>query len=358
MTAGSETSDINQDSLVSARKLIAFVIFSVVVFGLVGLYGRIDQVMSALASIEWYWVLPAMMGLSFLNYVIRYFKWQYYLNRIDVRLSHKDSFAVFLAGFTLTTTPGKIGEAVKGYFIRDIDGSPVAKTVPVVISERVTDLLALVILAMIGFAFGVNTGDQILSVLLLGGAVLAGALVLGTSTFYRIVLSRLTSLGPLKRFQDSCDVIEDTMTRTLAPRPMLLTAAISVPGWFMECIELWLLLAVLAGPSLAMGLPLGSLTLLLVATFIHATASVIGALTFSPGGVGTYELTSVVLIMLLLSVSDTLASAATILIRVVTLWFSVIVGFVSLAIVSRRSNRQRTPVSLKTLPGEALDSED
>jgi uncharacterized protein (TIRG00374 family) len=340
MTAGNEMNADSQDSMISARKVVLFIIFSVVVFALVGLYGRIDEVFEAVASIEWYWVLPSMMGLSFLNYILRYTKWQYYLSRIDVHLKHSDSFSVFLAGFTLTTTPGKIGEAVKGYFIRDMDGTPIAKTVPVVVSERVTDLLALVILAMVGFSLGVNTGDQLLSVILLGAMVLGGAVVLGTRTFYQKILKRLVSIGPMKRFQDSCDVIEDTMTKTLAPKPMLLAVAISVPGWFMECIELWLLLTVLAGPSLTMG----PVTLLLVATFIHATASVIGALTLSPGGVGSYELTSVVLITLLLSAIPeigALAGAATILIRVVTLWFSVVVGFIALGIVTRRTRKRR-----------------
>ncbi|MGQ4912405.1 MAG: lysylphosphatidylglycerol synthase transmembrane domain-containing protein, partial [Candidatus Thorarchaeota archaeon] len=262
-------------------------------------------------------------------------KWQYFLRRIDVNISHSDSFAIFLAGFTLTATPGKIGEAIKGYFIRDINGTPIAKTVPVVISERVTDLLALVILAVFGFALGISAGDELLSVLLLGGAVFGGAIVLGSGTFYNKILTKLTSVGPLKRFQDSCDIIEGTMTRTLSPRPMLLTTAISVPGWFMECLELWLLLTLLAGSSLS------PIILLLSATFVHATASVIGALTFSPGGVGTYEVTSVVLLTVILGVTTPIASAATILIRVVTLWFSVAVGFVALAVVNRRDRKRK-----------------
>ena len=190
MTAGENTSE---SSMISTQKLILFVIFSVVVFAFVGLYGNIDDVVIALTSIDWWIVLPAMMTLSFLNYIIRYVKWQYYLKRIDVNLSHKDSFSVFLAGFTLTTTPGKIGEAVKGFFIRDIDGTPVAKTVPVVVSERVTDLLALVLLAMIGFGIGVNTGDQLLTVLMLGGVVFVAAIVLSQKTFYQKILTRFTS---------------------------------------------------------------------------------------------------------------------------------------------------------------------
>ena len=335
MTNGELKEDTLRRSIINPRNIALFIIFSMIVFILVGVYGDPDDVIHAISSIPWYWVIPTMMAFSFLNYIFRYFKWQYYLRRIGVHLSHVDSFSVFLAGFTLTTTPGKIGEAVKGFFVQEIDGTPIVKTIPIVVSERVTDLLSMVILALVGFSVGVNTGDQMLTVLLLGGAVLVGAFIIGSKTFYRKILSRITSMGPLKRFQDSCDTIEVTMTRTLSPKPMLISTAISTPGWFMECIELWIIFAVLSGEPL-------SLSLLLVATFIHATASIIGALTFSPGGVGTYELTSTLLIGFLLGWSKTLAGAATILIRVVTLWFSVIVGFIALGIVTRRASNRKS----------------
>ena len=332
MTLGEDHSATTGNSFISPKKIAIFIIVSMIVFGLVGVYGDPAQVIQALSSIPWYWVLPAMMALSFLNYIFRYFKWQYFLKNIDVHLSHRDSFSIFLAGFTLTTTPGKIGEAVKGYFVQAIDGTPVVKTIPIIVSERVTDLLAIVILALVGFTLGVNTGDQILTVLILGGAVLGGAILIGSKTFYQKFLSKMTSFGPLKRFHDSVDIIEDTMTKTLSPKPMLTSTAVSIPGWFMECLELWILLAILSGAPL-------SLSLLLIATFIHAAASIIGALTFSPGGVGMYEITSLALIPLLLGVSETIASAATILIRIMTLWFSVIVGFIALSIVTRRASQ-------------------
>ena len=329
---GEEETRTMGSSFINPRNIAIFIIISMIVFGLVGVYGNPVEVMQALSAIPWYWVLPVMMALSFLNYTFRYMKWQYFLKRIDVHLSHRDSFSIFLAGFTLTTTPGKIGEAVKGYFVQAVEGTPVAKTIPIVVSERITDLLAIVILALVGFTLGVNTGDQLLTVLILGGAVLGGAIVIGSKTFYQKFLSKMTSFGPLKRFHESVDIIEDTMTKTLSPKPMLASTAISIPGWFMECLELWILLAILSGQAL-------SLSLLLIATFIHATASIIGALTFSPGGIGMYEFTSIALIGLLVTTSGTVQSAATILIRVMTLWFSVIVGFIAMGIVTRRAGQ-------------------
>ncbi|MFW9890012.1 MAG: lysylphosphatidylglycerol synthase transmembrane domain-containing protein, partial [Candidatus Thorarchaeota archaeon] len=150
-----------QESFVSLRKVLIFVFAGVILYLAILFFREFDEILAALAAIEWWWVLPVMMGLSFLNYILRYIKWQYFLHRIDVNLSHADSFRIFLAGFTLTTSPGKIGEAVKAYFINDMDDTPIAKTVPIVVSERVTDLLAMVLLAMIGLVLGLTGVDQL-----------------------------------------------------------------------------------------------------------------------------------------------------------------------------------------------------
>ncbi|MFX0044349.1 MAG: lysylphosphatidylglycerol synthase transmembrane domain-containing protein [Candidatus Hermodarchaeota archaeon] len=328
---------------VSIPKLVALVLIAMIVYLVFAFISDFERVATAISTIEW-WVLPTMMMLSLLNYVFRYVKWQYYLHRIDVKLSHPDSFGVFLAGFTLTVSPGKIGEAIKGYFINEIDGTPIAKTVPVVVAERITDLLAMVLLAMIGFAIGF-TGDQLITVLILGGIVLAGAIFLGQPRFYNFFLQKVTSFGPLKRFQDSSEMIEDTLAKTLSPRPMVLASAVSIPGWFMECIELWLLLSILAGAGLP-SLTVASLMLLLSATFIHSTASVIGALVFTPGGLVGYEVTAGILIPALVAVSTGIAAAAVILIRFVTLWFSVIIGFVALGVITRRRQTKKSVSNL------------
>ncbi len=334
MTNGEEISTRTGNEFISIRKLIAFVLIGAVVYLAILFYVQIDLVIAAISSLP-YWIIPAMIALSFLNYLIRYVKWQYYLRRIDINLSHADSFSIFLAGFSLTTTPGKMGEAVKGVFISDIDGTPLAKTAPVVVSERATDLIAMIILALAGFSIGFAGGDQLYLIVLLGAAAVVGAIILGRSEFYNGILQKLTSFGPLKRFSDNSNLIADTMTKTMSPKPMAVSTAISVPGWFMECIALWLLLSILSGagfPSLSQA----SLFLLLQATFIHATASAIGAVSFLPGGLIAYEGTAGILIPLLLGFTESQAGVAIIIIRFVTLWFSVIVGFVALAVVERR----------------------
>lgn len=333
-------------SFISLSKLVAMVLIAMVVYLILLYIGQWNEVIDAIARIEW-WVLPAMMALSFLNYIIRYFKWNYYLHRIGVYFSHADSFSIFLAGFTLTVSPGKIGEAIKGYFCYDVDGTPVAKTAPVVVSERVTDLMAMVILAAFSFLFIFSEGNDILLVLAVGGLVILGAFIVTHKAFYNKFLRRMTSFGPLKQFQDSCDIIEDTMVSTLSPKPMFLGVLISIPGWFMECLEFWLLLSMITGAGLPT-LSASSLVLLVQATFIHATASSIGAVAFfAPGGLGAYEVTAPSLITTFGIAAAATAIASTFLIRFVTLWFSVIVGFIALGVVTRRKRIRRRTTSLK-----------
>jgi uncharacterized protein (TIRG00374 family) len=329
MTLGNEIE--SDSSFVSIRKVATLVIIGAAVYLLISFYLGFDTLLANLLLIPW-WTLPLMMGLSLMNYIIRYIKWQYYLNRIGVDLPQNESFFVFLAGFTLTTTPGKIGETIKGVFINEIDGTPIAKTAPVVISERVTDLLAMVLLAMIGFV----TGLDMLYLLAVGGLTITGALILSQSRFYNAILIKLTSIGPMKRFQSSIELVEDSLTKTLSPKPMFVSTAISVPGWFMECMELWLLLSLLTGAGFP-SLTVASLTILLSATFVHAAASAIGALSFLPGGLGGYEAVSIVFLVAL-GFTEGIAGVATILVRLVTLWFSVVVGFIALGVIKAKRN--------------------
>ena len=51
-------------------------------------------------------------------------------------MSTRDSLQVFLAGFALTVTPGKLGEAVKAVLLRASHRIPMARTAPIVIAER------------------------------------------------------------------------------------------------------------------------------------------------------------------------------------------------------------------------------
>ena len=56
----------------------------------------------------------AILGLSLLNYALRFVRWQWYLSRLGHAIPAPQRALIYLAGFALTTTPGKAGEAGRG----------------------------------------------------------------------------------------------------------------------------------------------------------------------------------------------------------------------------------------------------
>ncbi len=80
---------------------------------------------------------------------------------------------------------------------------------------------------------------------------------------------------------------------------------------------------------------LGSDLSLSTALFIYAFSILVGALSFLPGGLGGFEVTMVTL-LILNHVAQPQAVAATVLIRLVTLWFAVALGVIALTMPARK----------------------
>jgi uncharacterized protein (TIRG00374 family) len=93
---------------------------------------------------------------------------------------------------------------------------------------------------------------------------------------------------------------------------------LSVVAWFFECVALGLILE-----GLGVVLPLRA------ATFVYAFASLAGAVSMLPGGLGVAE-GSLTALLAGLGTPLPAAAAATLLVRVATLWFAIAVGVATL----------------------------
>ncbi|MCX7854238.1 MAG: lysylphosphatidylglycerol synthase domain-containing protein, partial [Caldilineales bacterium] len=78
-----------------------------------------------------------------------------------------------------------------------------------------------------------------------------------------------------------------------------------------------------------------------VAVFTLAAATLIGAVSFLPGGLGAADLSLTGLLTRLLSLNPGEAVAATLIIRFFTLWFGVAIGMVAMMVVLRRLHIDR-----------------
>ena len=336
-------------------RFIAGLVFALVVFTALALFADLRELGDALADFDW-WLTVPILGLTLINYGLRFVKWQIYLERIDVRgIPSGRSALTFLSAFSMSITPGKVGEIIKAIYVRRLTGMPVSRVAAVIAAERLTDGLAMLGLAAIGLT-QFSYGRPLLAVAALAGI---GVVVLlrRPALLHRLVglLSRLPIVGAIvTRLSHHLEHFLDASNALYMPRLVAGSVLLGMASWFAECLALYLVLIGLGQSA--------SWHLLLVATFVLSVSSVFGALSFLPGGLGIAEASITAMLILLITdpaFSRGDAAAATILIRFATLWFSVLLGIgavVALQRILRRHSGGPEPASSSTVASGTTSS--
>ena len=140
--------------------ILAFVVTTAIAF-----YADLPRMLTALVNFRWQY-LPLILGLTLFNYICRFFKWQYYLKRLEVSLPWAKSLLIFISGLSMAITPGKVGELLKSYLLKRSTGAPISHTSPVIVAERLSDGIAMLLLATTGLVL-YRFGWEILLFLLL-----------------------------------------------------------------------------------------------------------------------------------------------------------------------------------------------
>jgi uncharacterized protein (TIRG00374 family) len=104
-----------------------------------------DRLMEALRRLGWLGC-AAVLGLSALNYSLRFFRWKIFLSKLGRNLPLGLHFLYYLGGFAFTISPAKAGEAVRSLYLRD-HGVTYAESIAALFAERLLDLFAMVVLA-------------------------------------------------------------------------------------------------------------------------------------------------------------------------------------------------------------------
>jgi uncharacterized membrane protein YbhN (UPF0104 family) len=279
-----------------------------VVLGL-GLYADFGRLGDELGMFRWE-LFPLALALTALNYLLRFWRWQRYLARLEIDVPAWRSFSIFVAGLSMTISPAKLGEVLKSGLLRRSFGVSVRRSAPVVLAERVTDATGVVVLAVAG---GAGSDRWPLLVVALAGVAVVVVVVRGP------FLERFSVLGEAPGA--AAALLE---TRLLAGM-----TALSALSWFCECLAAYVCVR-----GLRVDLSLAD------TIAIFSLGSLAGALSFLPGGLGVAETSMTGLIRVLGDVPKAAAAAATVLIRLATLWFAVAVGLLALAVEERYARAQ------------------
>lgn len=297
------------------KKLIPGLILGVLVMVGLALLGDLRQVQKSLLSFEWR-LYPLVLLLTLGNYGLRFLKWHFYLGQIGVRnLRMRRSLRLFVAGFPLAVTPGKVGEVLKGVWVNQKTGVPVGRAISVVVAERISDGMAVLMLSVAGVIAYPRYWPAFAAVL---AALLAVIVISQIRPLALAILNGMERLPLVNRFAHGLREFYEGSFTLFRPAPTLLAVGLGTISWFGEGIGFYLILR-------GLGLPAG-LHLAATAVFILAFATIIGAVSALPGGLGAAEVSIAGMLTLLAGVEPGLATTATVLIRLATLWFGVGLG--------------------------------
>lgn len=320
------------------RKLLLSLLLGLLVLTALAFAGDAPRVIQALRGFPPA-LLPAILALTLWNYALRFVKWHMYVRRLRIAVTAMDSFGIFLCGLSMAMTPGKAGELLKSVLLRRMVGTPLAISAPIVLAERLTDGLAMMGLALTGVLL-YRTAAVPLAAL----AVVFAAIVMTSqlSVVRARVLPLILNHPRLSRQAESIGHLYQSARALLAPGLLLTAVGIGLISWSGECFAFYLVLT-------GLGFSSGS-TLLIQAAFVLAVSTLIGSATLMPGGLGTAESSSTVLLIAVAHATRADAVAATLLIRLCTLWFGVGVGVTSLFLFRRRFGllgRDRLPARIE-----------
>ena len=306
------------------KKLKQKVIISIVIAGILYLaftiYADFSNVVKAFSKFN-FLLLPILLLLSFFNYFARFLKWDYYLGVVKVKMKKIDSLSTFMSGLIMSVTPAKLGEVLKSVLVKEITGEQISKTAPIILAERITDFLSLLIIAIAGAIIFDYGGDVTFVV---AAFFIFLIFIISNKTIALTIINFFEKIPLIKKYIHNIHSAYESSYQLLKLKPLILMTALSLISWGFECFGYYLIL-------LNFNVDFG----LLWSSFSYSFSTIVGAISMLPGGLGLTE-GSLTFLLVQKKVPVDISVATTFIVRVVTLWFAVLVGIISLSFYQRK----------------------
>ena len=295
------------------RAAIISVVLAIAVYAALAFWSDAERFAAAVRRIGWQ-EGALLLALSLVNYALRCVRWRYFLARLGHPLPWLACAANYVTGFALTTTPGKAGEAIRSLLLKRRFGVPFTDSLAAFVAERFSDVLALILLSALAAAM-LPQGHWIMVAV---AAAVALALWVAASDRRIAVAARWIAAILPRRLAAPLGTLAGQAGQLTRGRALGTGLALSLVAWAAEGYALYLIVAAM-----------GTEATVPAAIGIYSIALLGGALFFLPGGLGGTE--AFMFALLMRSGMDPVAAgAATVISRVTTLWFAVLLGWITL----------------------------
>jgi len=303
-------------------KGIGIIIIIMIVYIGIIFYSDISKISATFFEIRYEFV-GIILSLELISLMLRSYRQKKFLESSGIKLSFLANFKICLIGMAMLVTPGGAGMLIKSHFLKKKFGLSISKTAPTVFAERYHDFLALTTILIFSLIFTFTIEAAI-------SGVIAFVLLI-------IVYIIFTNNKWLKKIEEKIRKIK--FFKNSFPANLEITNSVNslktrnsmISGWLISTI-LWSIdaIAIYFG-FVAFNLEIG----IFEAVQIFFTALMYGTISFLPAGIGVTE---GVFIGLLLSnnLELSIATSLILFIRLTTIWFYTLLGFIALKLTIKR----------------------
>tara|TARA_Y100000741_G_scaffold116894_1_gene87645 strand:- start:1813 stop:2754 length:942 start_codon:yes stop_codon:yes gene_type:complete len=299
------------------KKFFVFLISSIIIYATFLIVSDLNKLSENIVDFKIEF-LPLILSLVSAGWVALYFRWVLLLKNLKYSLPHKENFPIFLSGFALSVTPGKVGELLKSQLLKEKFDLPIKISAPVILIERFYNAIGIIIISIFGILVFDFSGIIILITTCL---LILIFFILRSERLFHIFIQKISKISFLSKFSNSFMNSYDVIKESTRPKIFIISSILSAIYWIFESIAVYFILK-------SFGIDLLSIFDVIPT---YATSIILGVASFIPAGLGVSESTLIGLLSLQgLTIST--AISLTIFIRLLTLWYSVFIGFIALKI--------------------------
>ncbi len=297
------------------NRIIWVVIASVGLYGVFLFFSDFNIISEQISNFK-YEFLPLILLLVSISWTPLLVRWQILLKKNDINIPIKKSFLLFLGGMSMSITPGHVGELIKSQLMKTIYNIPRTKTAPIIFVEKFYDLTGAIIASIIGIIIlGMDTNLILISVSIL--------IVIIFLIYYRpifeFILKRVTKTKFFSKYSENLSDSYEIVRNSTTPQISSISFGLSVLYWIIISVAVHFILLSFGIESISV----------LKTISIYSSSVIIGAISFIPGGLGITE-GSLIGLFSLEGIDISLALILSVMIRILTMWYSVSIGFICL----------------------------
>lgn len=298
------------------------------------LYGALVAVADANATfreIRQIGLAPTLLAalISLVSFFLRAIRWHMLVRGVHPGVPFSENVIVSFAGLAMTITPGKAGEVLKSLMLKAAHAVPVARSAPLLVLERLCDLLTIIFLTAVGLAF--DPRYAVVAALGVIGVVLGALACALVPRFIDRVPQKWLEVGPFRTRQAKVRAALTAFSESLALKPFLLALVLTILAWSVQSTVVWILADAYGASTVDVA----------DGVVAYCAPLLAGALALVPGGLGAAEATMAGILMVLADhqLSLSAVAALTIVVRLVTFWWAIGVGLAALAVWRVRNPR-------------------